>query len=91
MMKINLETVENEKDLHNLLARSFGFPDFYGNNWDAFWDAITGLVEMPYEVEFVGSAHLKLILPQAYEHLKKCFTDLNQAYPELRCSVKWNS
>ena len=88
-MKINLESVETEKDLHKILASSFGFPDFYGNNWDAFWDAITGLVEIPKEVEFVGTLHLQATIPDAYEHLNKCLTELNQEYPEFGCSVKW--
>ncbi|MFE9574497.1 barstar family protein [Streptomyces sp. NPDC006692] len=29
------------------LEREFDFPYFYGRNWDAFWDAVTGLVEIP--------------------------------------------
>lgn len=35
------------EDLHATLARAFGFPEWYGKNWDAFWDAITGLVRLP--------------------------------------------
>lgn len=39
--------VRDTASLHGLLQRALGFPDWYGANWNAFWDAITGLVEMP--------------------------------------------
>ena len=89
-MKINLTSIESEKELHKLLASSLCFPDFYGNNWDAFWDSITGLVEMPKEAEFIGTAHIQETLPKAYGHLTQCLRDLNQEYPELECKVLWS-
>ncbi len=30
-------------DIHLLLKNKFGFPDYYGMNWDACWDCIDGL------------------------------------------------
>jgi RNAse (barnase) inhibitor barstar len=39
---------KNKTDLHRALANALGFPEFYGKNWNAFWDAITGLVAMPH-------------------------------------------
>lgn len=57
---IDLSTAESPEDLHRKFAALLEFPDFYGNNWSAFWDAITGLVEMP----------STLIL---YNHLNFCF------------------
>lgn len=39
--------VRDAESLHGLLRRALGFPDWCGANWNAFWDAITGLVEMP--------------------------------------------
>jgi RNAse (barnase) inhibitor barstar len=29
------------RSLHEKLAAALGFPDYYGKNWDAFWDCIT--------------------------------------------------
>ncbi|MEV5942307.1 barstar family protein [Streptomyces sp. NPDC051994] len=43
-----------ERELHALLEREFDFPYFHGRNWDAFWDAVTGLVEIPDHLRFVG-------------------------------------
>lgn len=35
-------------------GREFDFPDFYGRNWSAFWDAVSGLVFIPEHVRFMG-------------------------------------
>lgn len=37
---IDLGSVETVEDLHDLLAESFGFPAWYGRNWDAAWDCL---------------------------------------------------
>ena len=46
-MNIDLMNVASAKDLHRLFKERLGFPGFYGMNWDAFWDAVTGLTDMP--------------------------------------------
>lgn len=28
-------------ELHNRIREAFNFPDFYGRNWDAFWDLVS--------------------------------------------------
>ncbi|MGB3619881.1 MAG: barstar family protein [Ketobacter sp.] len=89
-MQINVESVTSEKELHEVLARSLGFPDFYGKNWDAFWDSITGLVAMPDHLEFIGSAHLRAVLPESYQKLRSSLAELNQEFLELGCDVTWN-
>jgi RNAse (barnase) inhibitor barstar len=44
---IDLEHIVNIEHLHDTFAYKLNFPNFYGKNWDAFWDTITGLIEMP--------------------------------------------
>ncbi|WP_344013755.1 barstar family protein [Streptomyces thermospinosisporus] len=51
---IDLTRVVDAEELHRLLQRKLGFPDFYGRNWNALWDAITGLVDLPQELTFTG-------------------------------------
>lgn len=58
-------SVRSERDLHEVLKRELGFPSFYGMNWDAFWDAVTGLVEMPKRLRFVRWAELEPRVPLA--------------------------
>lgn len=51
---IDLSVVKSNKDLHNLLKQELNFPDFYGNNPNALWDAITGLAPMPKVLTFTN-------------------------------------
>jgi RNAse (barnase) inhibitor barstar len=88
-MRIDLSSIETEEQLHVLISSALSFPKFYGNNWDAFWDSITGLVELPTIIEFKGSQHLQLVLPSSYKQLQLCFTQLKREYPDINCSVVW--
>lgn len=47
IVEIELGDIESVAQLHTRLMTQLEFPDWYGRNWDAFWDAITALVEMP--------------------------------------------
>ncbi len=68
---VDVGSVRGECDLHAVLKRDLGFPSFYGMNWDAFWDAITGLVEMPGELRFVHWAELEHRVPQDASALRR--------------------
>ena len=54
LVTIDLSEINSPRQLHAALATALGFPSFYGMNWDAFWDAITGLVDMPQQLELHG-------------------------------------
>ncbi|MFI9202892.1 CPCC family cysteine-rich protein [Streptomyces sp. NPDC053048] len=71
---IDVGSVRGERDLHEVLKRELGFPSFYGMNWAAFWDAITGLIEMPKELRFVHWAELELREPLAAAALRDQLT-----------------
>ncbi|MFF8020237.1 barstar family protein [Streptomyces sp. NPDC007896] len=63
MITIDVSEVTDERALHLLLMREPGFPGFYGMSWDAFWDAITGLVSIPDRVRFLGWDQLAAGIP----------------------------
>nr|WP_257207653.1 barstar family protein [Bacillus cereus] len=45
----------NAKEFYLLFKEKLEFPDFYGENWDAFWDCITGSVfPLPNKIIFEG-------------------------------------
>ncbi|WP_198659094.1 barstar family protein [Nocardiopsis sp. FIRDI 009] len=68
---IALHDVSSARGLQRLLKQELGFPDMYGHNWDAFWDAITGLVQLPGTLRFTGWAHLVRTLPDDAESLRE--------------------
>ena len=40
---LDFSCCSNILDIHYLLKEKFGFPEYYGKNWNAFWDCINGL------------------------------------------------
>ncbi|MER8039802.1 barstar family protein [Streptomyces hydrogenans] len=56
MVTIDEASVASEGELHRLLQREFDFPDFYGQNWAAFWMPSAALFSSPSMcVSWVGS------------------------------------
>lgn len=79
-MEIDLRQIETSYELHRILKEKLCFPNFYGMNWDAFWDAITGLVELPSKIVFVGWERMREILPEDSEICKNLFEEYNKKY-----------
>ncbi|MGW4996379.1 barstar family protein [Streptomyces hydrogenans] len=85
MVTIDVASVASKRELHRLLQREFDFPDFYGQNWAAFWDAVSGLVLIPEHVRFVGWKRLAEHVPDGVMMLADCldrYRDLHR--PGLR-------
>jgi len=49
-VQVDLSAVITSAELHEILEHALEFPALYGRNWNAFWDAITGLVPMPLQL-----------------------------------------
>ena len=69
-IEISLESVSTEAEMHTALKSALGFPSFYGMNWHAFWDAITGLVKMPNELILIGWRSFSFRMPEEARLLK---------------------
>ena len=83
IVTIDVNHIKTTKELHTLLKEVLDFPEFYGENWDAFWDAITGLVELPSIVQFIGWSNLEKELPTDAEVLLECLNDYKNDYPDV--------
>ena len=86
---IDLREVNTKQEFHKLLSSMLGFPDWYGNNWDAFWDMITDteIVTMPNRLTLLGFKELSEKLPKDAKVFQKCFFDLEQEDPSISCEV----
>ncbi|MFJ4712496.1 barstar family protein [Streptomyces sp. NPDC088785] len=80
MITIDVSGVGDERALHLLLMRELGFPEFYGMNWAAFWDAITGLVGIPDQVRFLGWELLADRVPEGSDLLRRALDDYRALY-----------
>ena len=41
-------------EMHEVIKKSLDFPDYYGRNWDAFWDCLTNMRGDPVHIEIIG-------------------------------------
>ena len=84
---VDLSSAPTSSDVHAAFASALRFPDFYGRNWDASWDTVTGLVEMRRKLSVNGWSHLEAVLPRDARMLRECLADMNRKYPDIEC--KW--
>ncbi len=89
LVEIDLAGVRTSEELQSLLSRSLDFPDWYGGNWNAFWDAITGLVDMPRCLRLAGWVEFSARLPEDARLLRKCLDDAEADLPALAAQVEY--
>ncbi|GAA5785965.1 barstar family protein [Chitiniphilus shinanonensis] len=87
MITVDLSKVATPQALQLLLRDSLAFPGWYGCNWDAFWDGITALVEMPETLKLVGWAEFEKRLPRDARIMRECLNDMEARYPALASKV----
>jgi ribonuclease inhibitor len=85
-IEIDVGEIQTTRALHILLRERLDFPEFYGHNWGAFWDAITGLVEIPTRIKFLNWDKLEQRLNFDARMLRQCLTDLSA---KTNCEVEY--
>jgi ribonuclease inhibitor len=86
---IDFARINSEQEVHELFARSLPFPKFYGHNWDAFWDVLTGFDCFPRRLVLSSTEQLRSTVPRAYEQLQACFANCQREYPDIAPIVVW--
>ena len=84
---INVENIKDSQELHKLLKSELEFPHFYGMSWDAFWDAVTRLVQLPEVTIIKGYKILKQNLPQDAEILVSTLERYNNLFSLFRTKL----
>ena len=51
---IDFTNVQSYLELHFIIREALDWPDYYGCNWDAFWDCLTNMVGRPVHIEIIG-------------------------------------
>ncbi|MBR6080279.1 MAG: barstar family protein [Treponema sp.] len=80
-ISIDLGTVTNRDELHNLLAQSLHFPEYYGRNLDALFDLLTEPHEM-WNLIFKNTASAKATLGEYFDHFRQTVLDAEE---EIAC------
>ncbi len=51
---IDFSNVDHYLEMHKIIQEALDWPDYYGCNWDAFWDCLTDMVGRKIHIEIVG-------------------------------------
>lgn len=71
VLKIDAREITDWDSFHNVFARVFGFPDFYGRNMNAWIDCMTDIVD--YSTEIASADELLTIhLEHSADFRKHC-------------------
>ena len=51
---IDFSRVNYYLEMHQIIKEALDFPDYYGCNWDAFWDCLTDMYGDSIHIEIIG-------------------------------------
>ena len=51
---VDFTGVNGYTEMHRIIQKSLDLPDYYGCNWDAFWDCLTNMVGRKVNIEILG-------------------------------------
>ena len=51
---VDFSKVNYYLEMHAVIEKSLDFPDYYGCNWDAFWDCLTDMYGDPMYIKIIG-------------------------------------
>lgn len=80
---LNLTGCKDWGTLHQRIHEAFGFPDYYGENWDAMWDCLTDVFLPPVQRRIVveGFAAMPQEPREYAAPMREIFSDLQEKYP----------
>ncbi|UOQ97019.1 barstar family protein [Hymenobacter sp. 5317J-9] len=83
-MNIDLTGINTKSAFHQSLKKQLDFPEWAGENWDAFWDTITGLIEMPEKVILQNWQEFELACPRDMQILREIIEQYNDEIPDKK-------
>ena len=83
IIELDLTGCEYQYDMHERIKVAFDFPDWYGMNWDAFWDLLWSECDAD-KVIIKGEKSLPKELDNAIEIMHKIF-ERNKQFWADRC------
>jgi RNAse (barnase) inhibitor barstar len=72
-------------EIHRILKKRFGFPEYYGENWSALWDCIRDLFNErgEWSVEIYGFRALQKDLREECAKMLEVFDDVHAETPNV--------
>ena len=75
-------------DIHAIIEKEFDFPNYYGANWDAFWDCITDFIDSRgLDLEIIGLDKIYSEFKEDVDILVELLKDLKHIYNDKYADV----
>ena len=87
---IDCYEINNKKELHEQFKTKLNFPEYYGMNWDAFWDCITEINNLPNKLIMKNWSKLKLKLPKDTKIFEEIISDFKNENPNINFNIEYN-
>lgn len=78
-------------EVHERIKASLGFPEYYGNNWDALWDCLRDFAlseDEEREIVVRGQERLPKRLKEYCQETISVFEELERKYPAIHIRVE---
>ena len=62
--KLDFSNTNYIKEVHLMIKKELDFPDYYGENWSAFWDCLTDMVDDPIHIQILGMNNFQKKFPE---------------------------
>ena len=87
---IDCSEIKEKRELHEQLKTKLNFPEYYGMNWDAFWDCITEINNLPNKLIMKNWSKLKLKLPKDTKIFEEIISDFKNENPNINFNIEYN-
>ncbi len=88
IVSVDCNKISDWKEFHSMFKKAFGFPDFYGNNMNAWVDCMTCLDDEFPTVQIEEGASLTLELKNVRPFKKRC-PEIYEALIDSAAFVNW--
>lgn len=77
---IDFKDVKDRYNMFEIISTVMEFPDYFGNNWDAFWDCITDMANLEIKIDVLNFDVLKKVAEKDSTIFIELMTDFKNYY-----------
>lgn len=80
---LDFTKVNHFLEVQHIIKDSLNFPEYYGYNWDAFWDCLHDLEDYPMRIKIIGLEELSLRYSDMADKLLEILKKFKYQYPAI--------
>jgi RNAse (barnase) inhibitor barstar len=88
MIILDFSKIKTDDEMHQLLKDTFHFPEFYGRNWDAFWDMLYDYIDRSCIVKIMGLKQMPDELKEDSEIMLRIFNRILKKFSSVSVIVE---